>query len=102
MEELVFCYPLEKLNFSDPADRIKDYSVTRNEIKILRELAKKKADIAALPVQKEKIGMWKKLNSLEKTRPLVWINEIPWHEMDFEDELMLKLKPHSLNIWKPG
>jgi hypothetical protein len=89
LEELVFCYPLEKLNFSDPGDRIKDYSVTGSEKNILRELAEKKAEIAALPVQKEKIGMWKKLNSLEQTRPLVWINEIPWHEMDFEDELML-------------
>ena len=89
MEELVFCYPLEKINYSDPGGQIKDYSVTTEEEKTLRELAEKKAEIASLPVQKEKIKMWKKLNGLDRTRPLVWINEIPWHEMDFEDELKL-------------
>ena len=30
--------------------------------------------------------MWTKLNRLEALRPLVWINELPWSEMD-DDEL---------------
>ena len=89
MEELVFCYPLEKMNFSDPGGKIKDYVVTKEDKKILRELAEKKAEIASLPVHKEKISMWKKLNALGQTRPMVWINEIPWHEMDVNDELKL-------------
>ena len=31
--------------------------------------------------------MWKKLNSLKPVRPLVWICDIPWHELDVNDEL---------------
>ena len=42
MEELVFCYPLEKMNFSDPGGKIKDYVVTKGDKKILRELAEKR------------------------------------------------------------
>ena len=87
MEELVFCYPLGKLNFSDSGNKPSSYRVTDKDKKVLRELAEEKAEIAALPVHKEKIQMWKKLNSLQKTRPLVWINEIPWHELDVNDEL---------------
>lgn len=56
---------------------------------ILRELAKRVAEIASLPEQKEKISMWKRLNRLQSVKPLVWINEIPWHEMDVNQELQL-------------
>lgn len=89
MEELAFCYPLEKLNFADAGHGIREYLVTDEEKKSLRELAKEKAEIASLPVHEEKIDMWKRLNSLGQTRPLIWINEIPWHEMDVEGELRL-------------
>lgn len=54
---------------------------------ILRELAAKVADIAELPVQQEKIKMWKALNRLEPARPLVMVHHIPWHEMQVKDEL---------------
>jgi hypothetical protein len=89
VEELVFCYPLEKMNFSDPGGQITEYRVTDEDKAVLRELGKRKAEIAALPVQQEKISMWKTLNTLGDTRPMVWINEIPWHEMDVNDELKL-------------
>jgi hypothetical protein len=58
--------------------------------RILRELAKKTAEIASLPVQKEKAAMWKSLNSLKRVKPMIWINEIPWHEMDVNHELRLQ------------
>ena len=48
---------------------------------ILRELARQVAEIAALPIHKQKADLWRRLNRLEKVRPLVWINEICWHEM---------------------
>lgn len=46
---------------------------------ILRTLASELAEIAALPVHKEKARLWEKLNDLESERPMVWINinEIP-------------------------
>ena len=46
--------------------------------------------IAALPIHHEKARLWQKLNDLESERPMVWINEIPWHEMDVDGELTLQ------------
>lgn len=60
------------------------------DIRILRELGREKFDIGNLPVQKTKFELWGKLNRLEPTRPLVWINEIPWHEMESSPGLQLK------------
>lgn len=57
---------------------------------ILRRLAEQQAEIAALPVHREKAALWRRLNDLEPVRPLVWINEIPWHEMNVDDELALQ------------
>jgi hypothetical protein len=30
------------------------------------------------------------IESTPPTQPLVWINEIPWHEMNVDDELTLR------------
>lgn len=65
-------------------------NVSRHDREVLRELAEKIANIAALPLHKEKIKMWKGVNSLKSKRPMVWITKIPWHEMEVEDELKLK------------
>ncbi|MCX7007988.1 MAG: hypothetical protein NTY53_12205 [Kiritimatiellaeota bacterium] len=56
----------------------------------LRRLAGKLAAIATLPVHQEKARLWQKLNDLEPVRPLVWINEICWNEMNVDDELTLR------------
>ncbi len=56
---------------------------------VLRRLAAEIAEIAALPVHREKARLWRKLNDLESERPMVWINEICWHEMDVDGELTL-------------
>ena len=61
-----------------------------NDRDILRRLAEEQARIAALPVHREKAELWRRLNDLEPVRPLVWINEIPWHEMDVDGELTLR------------
>ncbi len=47
---------------------------------VLRRLATEIAEIVALPVHREKARLWRKLNDLESERPMVWINEICWHE----------------------
>ena len=60
------------------------------EIEVLRRLAEDWAEVADLPIHKEKARLWQKLNDLDSERPMVWINEIPWHEMNFEDELTLR------------
>ena len=57
---------------------------------ILRELAKKVAEIAALPVQEETRKLWKALNGLKPIHPMVLIDQVPWHEMDVDGELTLQ------------
>ncbi len=64
----------------------------RKDIDILRELAGRVAEIAALPEQQEKIALWKSLNRLEPVRPMLLIGSIPWHEMDVDGELTLKTR----------
>ena len=61
----------------------------QTDIQILRELGKTYAEIAALPVQQEKKTLWTKLNDLNPVRPLVWINEVCWEQMDVDGELTL-------------
>ncbi|HTS19538.1 MAG TPA: hypothetical protein VMP11_18325 [Verrucomicrobiae bacterium] len=58
--------------------------------RILRKLAEELAVIAALPVHKEKAELWRRLNDRQSVRPMVWINEVPWHEMDVNGELTLQ------------
>ena len=46
---------------------------------------------------KERARLWQKLNDRESVRPMVWINEICWHEMDVDGELTLQTK----HPWAP-
>ncbi|RKX85891.1 MAG: hypothetical protein DRP58_05190 [Spirochaetes bacterium] len=62
----------------------------QNEKNVLRELGEKIAEISSDPVNKTRAGLWKNLNDLKSDRPMVWINEIPWHEMNYDNELTLK------------
>jgi hypothetical protein len=64
--------------------------LTQKERDILRRLVTSQAEVAALPDHKRKAELWRKLNQLESVRPLVWMNEIPWHEMNVDDELTLQ------------
>jgi len=57
---------------------------------ILRRLGSEIAAISSLPIHREKAMLWQKMNDLHQERPMVWINEIPWHEMNVNDELTLK------------
>ncbi|MDY7009579.1 MAG: hypothetical protein SVV80_02355 [Planctomycetota bacterium] len=43
------------------------------DIVILRDLAKQVADIAAKDIQDERRDLWRRHNSLRKTRPLIYI-----------------------------
>jgi hypothetical protein len=63
--------------------------ILQKDRSILRRLADQQAAIASLPVHAEKILEWKRHNGNILGRPLVWINEIPWHEMDVDGELEL-------------
>jgi len=73
-----------------PPQRFTDIRLAPQEKDVLKRLGGEIAAVAALPVHREKAGLWRKLNDLESARPMVWINEIPWHEMDVDGELSLR------------
>lgn len=56
--------------------------------RILRELAKRTADLASRPVEEEKRALWYGHNALEATRPLVFcFPENGWNEIITEDHM---------------
>lgn len=59
----------------------------KDQIDVLRELGKKKAEIAALDINRQKIRLWEKLNALEETRPMVMMDQLPWNELDMDGQL---------------
>jgi len=67
------------------------HMLMQKEKEILRSLAGRYMDLAALPVQQEKIAMWKTLNAGSMTRPMVAValDQIPWHEFDSHELLRL-------------
>ena len=73
----------------EPPPLAEEIELSPRDRDVLRRLAAEVAQIAALPVHKEKARLWQKLNDLESERPMVWINEICWHEMDVDGELAL-------------
>lgn len=79
--------------------RLDDLHIPAQDVSILRRLVEQQAQIASLAVHRDKAAEWTRLNGLKPGRPLVWINEIPWHEMDVNGELELQTAhPFSRSI----
>ena len=64
-------------------------AIPESDKMLLRNLAKKQADIAALAIHKHKADLWRKLNRLQAVRPMVWINpyQVPWNEIGIEKQM---------------
>ena len=83
--------------FDAPGDVISEDTVyeylpieyTEKDIEIIRELAKKYMSYATLPCQEETIALWGRNNELERNRPMLWHNDLPWHELNVNNELTL-------------
>ena len=60
------------------------------DLAIVRELARQWAEVTQLPRQAETRRLWKQLNMLTPERPMVNIDQIPWHELNVNDELTLR------------
>lgn len=58
--------------------------------KILRELAARNAEIAALDIQKTNINNWRALYDRKPVKPMFSIDQICWHELASEEELVLR------------
>ena len=63
--------------------------IPKEDKSILRELAKQVRDLSALEINRERIRRIRDIHNLKPVRPPVWIDEIPWHEMDIDNELVL-------------
>ena len=61
--------------------------LSRKDKDVLRRLGEQCVKIGTKDMKTGKDALWRSLNDLRSKRPLVWINEIPWHEMDVEGEL---------------
>lgn len=61
--------------------------ITQNDKEILRKLASRYMEIASLPVQQKKKELWKALNRGKMQRPMVVLDQLPWHELNNEGEL---------------
>ena len=72
-----------------PMPAAEEIRIDRRDTDTLRTLATDLAAVAALPVHREKARLWQQLNDLDSVRPMVWINEICWQEMNVNDELSL-------------
>jgi hypothetical protein len=55
--------------------------ISREDLNTLRSLAGRYSEIAQLDIQKERLERYAASNSLEKVRPVVLIDEVPWGEI---------------------
>jgi hypothetical protein len=76
--------------------------LTNKERELLRNLAFRIAEIAALPEQKVIKRQWIALNALKPERPMFLIDQVPWHEMNIDDELTLQCENRFLRQIETG
>jgi hypothetical protein len=55
--------------------------MSTHDIKILHELAQAYAEISSDPVMDERRDLWRRHNSLKRTRPLIYVRAFAWREM---------------------
>lgn len=64
----------------------------REEKEVLRKLARMKKEISLDDQNTDNIRLWTSANDLKMTKPPIFINEVCWHEMGYNDELTLQTK----------
>jgi hypothetical protein len=67
---------------------------------ILRALASRAGEIAALPVQEEKRRLWRKLNGLKPERPMVTIDQVCWSEVNIDGKLDLHCEDEECRAYE--
>ena len=65
---------------------------SQNDINVLRQLGNEYAKIANMPIQRERVGLWKKLNGLKPERPMVMIDQLPINELASPGDGLLDIK----------
>lgn len=68
-------------------------NISQRDIEILRELGKEYMEVASLPIQREKMNIWKSFNACDKSaRPMIIIDQLPWNELNDKGELTLQVE----------
>lgn len=60
------------------------------EKQIIRELALAYRAIAEDPVNAQREKRARRINALTPDRPLIWVQELPWHELNIDQQLTLR------------
>jgi hypothetical protein len=72
--------------------KLPEIQISEKDKIVLRELAENIANLAVLPIQQQRKEMWSDLNELKETKPMIWIDEVCWNEIDLNGELRLRTK----------
>lgn len=72
----------------------------QNDAAIVRDLAKRYMDIAQSDTNLEKTELYRRVNALKPIRPVVLIDELPWHEMNIDDQLTLRCESDFAREWE--
>ena len=64
--------------------------INQKDVQIIRELAKEYAEVAALPVFEKKAALYRGVNDLNMIRPVVLMDELPWHELNYDGSLDIR------------
>ena len=74
--------------------------LNKQDVAIVRDLAARVAEVAALSVQEEKRTLWRRLNALRPQRPMVMIDQVCWNEMNIDQELTLCCADPECRGWE--
>ena len=69
---------------------IKGEREMEKDVNLLRELASQYAEFANDPINQERMKLHRAVNDKKMIRPVVLIEEIPWHEMNIDGELTIQ------------
>ena len=70
-----------------------DLIISKKDKQILSDLARQVAELAALPIEKEKADLWLKHNKLERTKPPVFCDpEHGWTEIIPQESLLCEIE----------
>ena len=74
--------------------------IPEKDRKIIRDLAKRRVEIAKDPIQQEKTELWRRLNNLERVKPMVLIDDATGHETG--DKITLECESDIGRSWEGG
>ena len=65
-------------------------NISASDLKIIRDVAKRIAEIAAHPRQKRTADLWRRLNNLERVRPMILLYDGTLHETSWKTANLLQ------------